>query len=281
MSKPPDLTATRGNIHVFTLGGTISMSAGATGVTPTLSGKDLVSNIPGLANTADLTMHEFCKVPGASLRIDDICELASHIAAAFSERADGVVVVLGDEIHAAQLVAKTHSTKPSAFASPGAGPLGWIVESAVVQQLVPTWDRLLLGMSAEANLPSVPLITICLDDDGAALVVGAKADGLVIEAMGGGHVPAWLVDPICALTDRIPVVMTSRTRSGTVLSSTYAFAGSEQDLRRGGVITAGFLPALKARLLLLLLLRSGADREQIRTVFAQMGLRARTLGKDA
>ena len=207
--------------------------------------------------------------------------LAAVTVAASGLNFGGVVVVLGDEIHAAQLVAKTHSTKPSAFASPGAGPLGWIVESAVVQQLVPTWDRLLLGMSAEANLPSVPLITICLDDDGAALVVGAKADGLVIEAMGGGHVPAWLVDPICALTDRIPVVMTSRTRSGTVLSSTYAFAGSEQDLRRGGVITAGFLPALKARLLLLLLLRSGADREQIRTVFAQMGLRARTLGKDA
>src|ERR1019366_9370552 len=36
----------------------------------------------------------------------------------------GTLVVANDEIHAARFVRKTHSSSPSSFQSPGAGPLG-------------------------------------------------------------------------------------------------------------------------------------------------------------
>ena len=62
---------------------------------------------------------------------------AANLLAAIRVAADpaatglGVVVVMNDEVHAARLVSKTHTHKPSAFASPAAGPLGWIAEDRV------------------------------------------------------------------------------------------------------------------------------------------------------
>jgi L-asparaginase len=65
----------------------------------------------------------------------------------------------------------------------------------------------------------------------------------------------------------MPVILASRTGSGEVLRSTYGFSGSEIDLLERGLIYAGPLDGLKARLLLALLLRSGATREDIKDSF--------------
>ncbi|WP_202977764.1 asparaginase domain-containing protein [Nocardioides daphniae] len=50
---------------------------------------------------------------------------AVRVAVAEQARGLGVVAVLNDEVHAARLVRKTHSSNPAAFSSPGAGPFGW------------------------------------------------------------------------------------------------------------------------------------------------------------
>ncbi|MGH3086063.1 MAG: asparaginase, partial [Rubrobacteraceae bacterium] len=117
----------------------------------------------------------------------------------------------------------------------------------------------------------VALFTAALGDDGRILPelprLGYK--GLVVEAMGGGHVPKTMVDKLEELSKAMPVVLASRTGSGDVLEKTYGFPGSEIDLIERGLIPAGMLDGLKARLFLSLLLRSGADGEEVRDAFEE------------
>jgi L-asparaginase len=194
-------------------------------------------------------------------------------AAAPQARGVGVLVVMGDEIHAARLVAKAHATSPSAFVSyPGA--LGWLSEGRPVLVTRPVAKLGVPGAAAAlgdcSSLPAVPLVRTWLGDDGA--LVGHLAelgcDGLVVEGSGGGHVTAQAAAALAELAKQVPVVIASRTGAGAVLRSTYAAEGGEIDLARRGVIGAGWLPGLKARLLLLVLVATGADREALERAFA-------------
>jgi L-asparaginase len=79
------------------------------------------------------------------------------------------------------------------------------------------------------------------------------------------------------LAHRIPIVLTSRTGSGEVLHSTYGgFPGSETMLLGAGLIPAGSVDSLKARVALALLLTAGAGRDRIASVFASLGSPIRT-----
>ncbi|MGI8649834.1 MAG: asparaginase, partial [Rubrobacter sp.] len=112
-------------------------------------------------------------------------------------------------------------------------------------------------------------LTMTLGDDGRLLeaVEDTGYRGLVIEAMGGGHVSSIMVEKLEELAQKMPVVLASRTGGGEVLRKTYGFPGSEIDLLDRGLISASALDGLKARLLLSLLLRSGASREEISHAF--------------
>lgn len=197
---------------------------------------------------------------------------ALRVSASPLARGVGPLVVFADEIHLPRYVRKTHSSSVAAFESPNAGPIGWVTEDRVRLGLVPRlrtepFDR-------SALLERTPVVAI------ATLGLGAEAEsidrfggdgvaGLVVQVFGGGHVPRDLVAPLAALAERIPVVIASRTGAGELYESTYAFPGSEKDLLGRGILSAGALDGLKARLLLTLLIAEGADHTAIRDRFSR------------
>ena len=187
-----------------------------------------------------------------------------QVAASEATRGIGTVVVLNDEIHAARFAQKTHTSNPATFRSPLSGPIGWVSEGNPRIATRPVGRHHVVLPSETQDRP-VALYTVALGDDGRLLSsigqLGYK--GLVIEAFGAGHVPSVMVEPLEGLASEMPVVLASRTRGGEVLKNTYGFPGSETDLLERGLINAGMLDGLKARLFLSLLLRSGASKEEV------------------
>jgi L-asparaginase len=193
---------------------------------------------------------------------------AIRVAASSCARGLGCVVVMNDQIHAARWVTKAHTASPAAFISPGFGPLGQIAEGQVYVP-VRLRDRSPLFSPAPRRQVRAGLVTITLGDDGVVIdALAGHVEGLVVAALGAGHVPADTVTSLAKLAGRMPVVLASRTGAGPVHQRTYGFPGSETDLLARGLISAGYLAPLKARLLLHLLIATGADSTQIRQTFA-------------
>lgn len=209
-------------------------------------------------------------VPGA----DGPANLLAAVQVAVSEdaRGQGCLVVMNDEIHAARFVRKTHTSSPAAFTSPQAGAIGWIVEGRVrfaarVAAAPP------VRRSVAARQAKVALLTTVLGDDGALVSAACQAgfDGMVVEATGGGHVSPQVAAALEAAGRQMPVLLASRTGSGETLARTYGFPGAEIDLQRRGLLRAGWLDGLKARVLLTLLLRHGHGPDEIRRAFTAWG----------
>lgn len=179
----------------------------------------------------------------------------------------GVVVVMDDMIHAARHVHKAHTTRVGAFSS---DPilLGQLAEGRLILHArlspLPRIDR-----RADIQPANVALLQGSMGDHGEFVdtVLSCGYQGLIVEGMGGGHVHPAMADRLEKLAAQVPVIFASRTRGGTTLQGTYAYAGGELDLIRRGLIRAGWLHALKARILLSLLLGQGADMKEIRRFF--------------
>lgn len=193
---------------------------------------------------------------------------AVRVAASAEAAGIGVLAVMNDEIHAARFVRKMHTHLPSAFASPPAGPIGWVVEDRVRIALRP--NNRAPQVVPRAEPPFVALLTVALATDECEVdaIVAGGAAGLVLAGTGSGHVAARFVDRIATLAARMPVVLSSRIGIGEGYRATYGYPGGEIDLLRRGLIFGGCLDPLKARLLLSLLLAEGADRARIESVFS-------------
>ncbi|BDG71935.1 asparaginase [Roseomonas fluvialis] len=193
---------------------------------------------------------------------------AARVAVSDAARGLGALAVLNYDIHAARFVQKTHTTLPSAFASPLVGPIGAVAEGR--PRIHARVQRLPVLPAADGPPAPIALITWAMGDDGRMLAAlpGLGYAGAVIAGMGAGHVPADAADAVGTLAARVPVVLASRSAAGPVFTSTYGYAGGEIDLMGRGLVSAGMLTALKARLLLGLALRGGAGRDAAARAFA-------------
>jgi L-asparaginase len=200
---------------------------------------------------------------------------AVQVAASAVARGLGVLVVFNDEIHAARFVAKTHTSKPSAFQSRIVGPIGWVSEGHPVIVSRPV-GRFCLNVASNAPVPPVALIRVALDDDGRILrsLPAHGFRGVVIEGFGGGHVTPPMVTALERLACEMPVVLASRTGSGELLRHTYRYRGSETELLELGAVPAGILDGLKARILLSLCLTADPLGENVAAAFQAVGLAA-------
>lgn len=205
----------------------------------------------------------------AQLGADGPANLAAaiNVAATLCDE-QGFLVVMNDEVHAARRVRKAHTTSPAAFVSGEAGLIGRLHEGAFAR-LGGTLPPLPKLKPREGVWPRVALLKIGLGDDGALLdAVRAPAfQSCILEAMGGGHVPAAMLDAITRCAAEMPVILCSRTGEGRVCAGTYDYVGSEQDLQRRGVVIGGGLSALQARVVVMLALADG--RVPVATVINQ------------
>jgi L-asparaginase len=89
----------RRRVEVFAMGGTIAMTPAVSGgVTVALTAEQLVTGVPGLAETAiAVGVRDFRRVPGASVSVSDVIELSRALQAAFAEGVHGAVVTQGTD----------------------------------------------------------------------------------------------------------------------------------------------------------------------------------------
>ncbi len=198
--------------------------------------------------------------PASAAGADGPANLSDAISVARSAQARdvGVVVVFGGEIHAGMAVRKVDSTGPAAFGSPATGPLGRVVEGRVWLHAQPIRPR---PLEIERLSHRVEIVTAGLGDQGSLLRTAAEqADGVVLIALGAGHLPPAMLAELRRAAERISVVLTCRPDRSSMLFGTYGFEGAEADVRATGAICAPFLSAPAARMALLGCLGAGLDR---------------------
>lgn len=212
--------------------------------------------------------------PGSDTRSNLLAAVTTAVHSDLGQQTSGAVVVMNDQIHSARWVHKAHTQRVDAFSSGIAGDLGFLAEGRVHylrRDRAPALPPL-LDTDSGAGV-RVALLTSALDQDPDLVraVLDLGYAGLVIEGLGGGHVNGATAEALGAVAAQIPVVFASRTRLGAVLTATYGSPGAELDLIRRGCLPSGTLDAIKARVLLTLLLRSGFERPQLADVFRNEG----------
>ncbi|WP_339109701.1 asparaginase [Thioclava sp. GXIMD4216] len=183
----------------------------------------------------------------------------------------GAAIVFEGEIHSARHVTKFHASRVDTFRSPGFGKIGDVDEGQVYvaranatprriyrpERLDPAVELVLLGLGSRPNYLS--------------WAVETGATGVVLAAFGRGNAPEGFAQAAAQAREQgCPVVVATRCPEGRTLP-VYGNDSGGRSLEDAGVIFAGALPPVKARLLLAVLLGQGADLVRIAAAFAQEG----------
>jgi L-asparaginase len=179
----------------------------------------------------------------------------------------GVLIALGEQVHAASEVTKWHTQSLAAFRSPH-GALGAMERDSIVYYRPPYRGPVL---AARTLVSEVDLFTMAAGLDGTPLAasVARGARGIVIEATGAGNVPPSVMPALrAALEAGVAVVLVSRCPEGRVFPA-YGYEGGGRRLRELGVIMGGALPGPKARIKLMVALGVSTEREALRRMFEE------------
>jgi L-asparaginase len=191
----------------------------------------------------------------------DAAQVALHPAS----RGRGPLVVFGGDIFDARTVTKVHTSSVDAFGG-YPGPIGRIDQGPggpALRYFAGPEERHLYAPPELRAKVEVLYAYAGWQGEGFA-EAEARADGLVIAALGTGNLSAELLPLVQATTK--PVVIATRTHAGPILP-VYGYAGGGATLNRAGAMSASFLNAHKARLLLLLLLSLGLEKDEMRRIF--------------
>ncbi len=207
--------------------------------------------------------------PASATGADGPANLSDAVAVARAPQAEGLgaVVCFAGELHAARAVRKVDSTAPHAFGSPRSGPIGRVVEGRVEITSRPVRPTAVRPERIDLRVPIVPT---WLGDDGSLLraALALAPDGLVIVALGAGHLPPPTLAALREASDELPIVAAVRPERGVFLRETYGFEGAERDVLDTGVVPAAHLSPAAARMLLLAGLGSGLVGDELAALFA-------------
>ncbi|MFW3171605.1 asparaginase [Geodermatophilus sp. CPCC 206100] len=205
--------------------------------------------------------------PASGLSSDSPLNLlnAIRLAAAPVAAGRGVLVLLDDTVHAARDVTKASTARLNAFRGGELGPLGFVEpDGAIVfshrREPWPAEGAFPVGGLGE--LPRVDVVVSYLGADGALIdaSVRAGAAGIVSAGTGAGFpTPAEQAALEAAADGGVVVCQASRTGSGRVSVRPTSVAR--------GIVSAGNLPPVKARLLLLLALTRTRDPHRVAEFF--------------
>ncbi|WP_281744684.1 asparaginase [Thermanaerovibrio acidaminovorans] len=177
----------------------------------------------------------------------------------------GVLIFSRGELFAASEACKFYSHRGHDFASPGAGPVGEVVQNRVYVARHPRRARVI----DRPVVPAKDVEVLYASLGGGELTLShlfrdESLKGLVLGCFGTGNVPpSWTPHIKNLIRRRVPVVLTSRCQLGRVLSL-YDFEGSASRLLDMGAIDGGTLRPLQARLRLAVAVGAGMDEEEIR-----------------
>ncbi|KEC55721.1 asparaginase [Bartonella koehlerae] len=190
---------------------------------------------------------------------------ATRVAVHPQSRNRGVLVVINDTIHSPYWIQKSHTVKIETFQSSLAGVLGIILEGKLIyftdRNFFPTTFDLPKNYGHQVALlysslsSDTHLMKFCFESGHYA--------GVVIAGFGSGHCSFEEADIVRQYTQKMPIIIASRTYTGPTTRKTYGYKGSEVDMIASGALMSGYLSAVKARLLLWAFLAQGLSLEQI------------------
>ncbi|ABB36181.1 asparaginase [Synechococcus sp. CC9605] len=199
--------------------------------------------------------------PATALSADGPLNLFQGVQVALSPeaRGQGALVVMDGQIHAAERVTKLATQGVGAFASPLSGPLGWVddvgvhLSTARGLRQVPFAD-----LALPEQWPQVPIVYGCVEPEPLLLSACLKAGvaGLVFTGTGAGQLSVAERSALQAWPGKRPLMLrANRCGSGSV--------HCDSEDQRLGLLSAGSLNPQKARVVLLMALLAGWDRDQL------------------